>query len=502
MMEATQIDTLPHRLAKKAEESIFFLGTAGLGFHDMTSHLHYEMCHVVMEAEDVHWVLMLVPRNHYKSSICTISYPIWRGVRNPNETGLIITNTARNALKFGTRIRDTWEGNPFIRNWWPHLRPEFSSRWNKEEMTLPRTQDHPEATWTFAGWDTRVTSGHWDYIIFDDLVDEETFKNPELMQKLIERFEQRISGLLRPPVHKRTVLVVMNHWSPIDLACYILNKHKEFKVYYRQAIEDSKPIFPEKYDLGWLLRKQEIDPYTFANQYMNNPADESISENKLVWLQKYKRLENGLKLPEQYNDNGNPTVVPIGKMNIYAAVDPRHSLSTTTSEKLTSRNAIVVAGIDAQDRRYVLAEYAARSAPEELLKKMLEIHREWRPIKMGIESFGFQKMLEPLARLVWRGESNTPNLELLPHDTVRSKDTRIRGGCRVFAEGKGFSHHLLPYFNEEFLTFPNCPTKDVVDCWAWCMQMMNVPASDADYALQARVDRDHLKGIGKYGGIS
>lgn len=501
-MEATQIDNLPQKLAAKAEESLFFLATAGLGFHDLTSHLHYEMCEVSMNAELAHWLLMLVPRNHYKSSIDTITYPIWRGVRNPNETGLIITNTARNALKFGTRIRDTWEGNPFIRSWWPHLRPELSNRWNKEEMCLPRTQDQPEATWTFAGWDTRVTSGHWDYIIFDDLVDEETFKNPELMQKLIERFEQRISGLLRPPVHERTVIVVMNHWSPIDLACYILDKHPEFKIYYRQAIEGGKPIFPEKYDLNWLLRKQEIDPYTFANQYMNNPADESISENKIAWLQKYKRLEAGVQLPEQYDENGTPTVVPIGKMNIYAAVDPRHSLSYTTTEKLTSRNAIMITGVDSSDRRYALDEYAERSSPEELLKKMIEMHHRWHPIKMGIESFGFQKALEPLARLIWRDVSDKPNLELLPHDTVRSKDTRIRGGFRVFAEGKGFSHHLLPCFNEEFLTFPNCKTKDVAECWAYCMDMISTPASDDEYALQAQVDRAFLKSCGKYGGIS
>lgn len=492
---------LPTQLRTKAEESSFFLATAGLGYSKLTPHLHYEMCRVAEAAESYHWLLMLVPRNHFKTTICTITYPIWRAVRNPNETGLIICNTMSNAMRFGAKIKAAFESRPFIRNWWPHLRPELSTRWNQKEICLPRDIDWPEPTWSFAGWDTKVTSGHYDYLLFDDLVDEETYESPELMTKLIARFEQRTAGLLRPPVHTRVVILVMNHWSSIDIACHVLENHPEFHVYYKQAIIDTpngkQPLLPELYSLDWLLRKQEVDPFFFATQYMNNPIDPSLSENKAVWLQKYKRLEDALQLPEDYDYEE----VPFRHLSVYMTGDPRHSLSTTHAQKLSSRNALMVGGIDSRDRRYVLDEYAARSSPEEFLKKMLELHKKWHPVKVGLEAFGYQKALKPLAELIWKDEPDKPRLELLPQDSRTSKENRIRSGYRFFAEGKGFSHTTMSHFNEEFLVWPQGRTKDLGDCWAWLMWLMKAPASDYDHASERLTDAKHFHSLQSMGRI-
>lgn len=496
-----QAQSLPEKLAKKAEDSLFFLTTAGLGYDRLTPHLHYEMCAVAERAEIIHWLLMLVPRNHYKSTIDTVAYPIWRGVRNPNETGLIICNTMTNAQRFGQKIKNSFESRPFIRQWWPHLRPELSKRWNQNELCLPRTQDWPEPTWAFAGWDTKVTSQHFDYIIFDDLVDEETYESPELMTKMIARFEQRIAGLLRPPVHERTVIVVMNHWSAIDIACHILENHSEFHIYYKQAIIDTpegkKPLFPEAYTMDWLLNKQKVDPFFFATQYMNNPVDPALSEHQAVWLQLYKRGDNSLILPAEAGGHE----IPIGQLNIYASADPRHSLSDTYASKLRSRNAVSVDGIDYQGRRFHLDEYAAPSSPEEFLRAMLRLHKKWQPIRFGIESYGFQKALKPLAELIWKDETSKPRLELLPHDTKTSKKNRIRGGCRFFAEGKAFSHKMLPFFNEEFFVFSQGKTMDMLDCWAWNMHLMHAPSSKADAIEEREADDEYERGLRSMGGI-
>jgi len=322
------------------------------------------------------------------------------------------------------------------------------------------------------------------------LVDEETYESVELMGKLIARFEQR-EGLLRPPVEERPIIVVMNHWSSIDLACHILEKHPEYKVYYRQAIENNQPIFPEQYTLKWLLRKQEIDPYTFANQYMNNPVDRSITENKLEWLQKYKRTEAGVQVDHEDKIYD----IPIGHMNIYASGDPRHSLADTAAQKLTSRNAISVDGIDARGLRFHLDEYAARSSPEEFLRAMADMHRKWHPIQFGIESFGYQAALAPLSKLIWKDDHDTPNLELLPRDTSVSKKNRIRGALRFYAEGTAYTHKLLPMFNEEYITFPHGNTMDMLDCWAWNMHLMQMPDTEMDYEDEERIYKEHLQNL-------
>ncbi len=492
-METTnQLQSLPSDLRQRSQEELFFTAQALLGFDKLTDHLHYEMC-AVMEAADIYKrVLMLVPRDHYKSTICTVSYPSWRAMRNPNDTGLIVANTATNAKRFGNRIRSSFEKRPILRNTYPHLKPELSKRWNNDELCLPRDQDSEQATWTFAGWDTKTTSQHFDYAVFDDLVDEETYESVELMAKVNARFEQRES-LMKPPIEDRPIIVVMNHWSSIDLACYIQEKHPEYYIYYRQAIEGGRPIFPEGFSMKWLLRKQEADPFHFATQYMNNPTDPSVTENKPIWLLKYTRNENSVTVPPS---NGDKSVeIPVRRMSIVAAVDPRHSLSKTATQKLTSRNAIVVAGADPQGRRFVLDEYAERSDQGTLVKKMAEIWRKWEPYglyKIGIESYGYQGALKPLAEEIWKNESTQPNLELLPRDTEQSKTTRIRGGYAFFREGKAYSHRSFPAFNEEYLSFPYGKTKDVGDAWAWCMHLLDVPEADYDSEDEAEIDREHL----------
>jgi len=494
-METNRIQNLPNELRARADDSLFFTATALLGYNRLTHHLHYEMCRVMEMAEVHKRILMLVPRNHYKTTIATLSYPTWRAMRDPNETGLLVTNSATNANKWMGQIRKFWENKPLLRHCYPHLRPERSDRWNKDEACLPRSMDHPEATWSVAGWKTHVTSGHYDYLIFDDLVDEETYESLELMGKLTDRFEQRLTGLLRPPVHERVVIVVMNHWSSIDLACYILEHHPEFKVYYKQAIVDTpngkEALFPEVWPLNRLLAYRDSHPFTFATQFMNNPSDPSLLENKIEWLQLYKRGEDSVILPKEYDNEE----VPIGHLNIYAAADPRHSLSTTATQKLTSRNAVSVDGIDWKGRRYHLDEYAAKSAPEEFLRAMLAMHKKWHPIKFGIEAYGYQKALQPLAAAIWKNEEDKPYLELMPQDTKTSKTNKIRVGYRFFAEGKAFSHRFMVNFNEEFTTFDTGKFKDLGDCWAMNMHQMREPADESEDISEKEADRVYTRGL-------
>lgn len=452
------------------------------------------MCHVAELAERYKRLLVLVPRDHYKTSIFTIAYPAWRGMRNPSDRGLICCNTMTNAMRMGSKIRSTFEKKPLVRSLYPELKPELSKRWNNEELCLPREVDNPEATWTFAGWSTRVTSGHYDYALYDDIVDEETYESAELMAKLIDRFEQR-EGLMNPPIQDRPIIVVMNHWSQIDIACHILEKHPEYHVYYRQAIEGGKPIFPEMYSLDWLLRKQEVNPYNFATQWMNNPSDPSITENKREWLQYYKRGNDSVIIQDEF---GEEEEIAFGKMNIYCAVDPRHTLSHTAAEKMTSRNALVVAGIDPKGRRFLLEEYTDRQGPEVLVRKMLEVWKRWYPhgiIQIGVEGYGFQAALAPLSLEIWKNENNIPRIEALQRDTTKSKETRCRGGLRFFAEGKGFIHKSMVYFKEEYIPFPTGRTKDVVDAWTWCMHMMHAPMDDEHHADEEARDQEYLNSL-------
>jgi hypothetical protein len=350
--------------------------------------------------------------------------------------------------------------------------------------------DWPEATWTASGWSTKVTSNHFDWIVYDDLVDEDSFESAEMMAKLSQRFEQR-EGLLRPPIPDRTITVVGNHWSNIDIISYIEEKHPEYYIYYRQAIEGGKPIFPEAYPLSWLLNKQQADPYTFATQWMNDPADQNLAELKTAWLQYYKRHPDGVELPDG-------TYVSFGNMHIYAAVDLSHSVAVTAGEKMTSRNAIVVGGIDSRGRRYLLEEWAMRCDPMTLTKELLNVWNRWRVhglIKIGVESYGYQAALKPLADEIWKSEEYRPILELLPRDTQRSKETRSRSGTQFARDGQLFIHRSSACFIEEYSAFPASKTKDVLDAWAWVMRMAMPADSNEEHFSSWQQDAQYYKSL-------
>ena len=80
-------------------------------------------------------------------------------------------------------------------------------------------------------------------------------------------------------------------------------------MYYRQAIEGGQSIFPEMYNLEWLLRKQQQDPYNFALQWMNNPLDQSVAEFRRDQLHYYTRGDGCIILP-------NGEQVPLGQIDV------------------------------------------------------------------------------------------------------------------------------------------------------------------------------------------
>jgi hypothetical protein len=66
---------------------LFLFAYECLGFKDLTWHCHGPMIET-LEAPTTR-KLIVMPRGSLKSSICSIAYPIWQLMKNPNERILI-----------------------------------------------------------------------------------------------------------------------------------------------------------------------------------------------------------------------------------------------------------------------------------------------------------------------------------------------------------------------------------------------------------------------------
>ena len=116
-----------------------------------------------------------VPRDHFKSTIFTISAPMWwalpfndtdeqymralgygdawirwmRWAHNQNTRTLIVSENKENINKLGTRIRLNYENNDLFIGLFPEIKPDSSCTWGATSLTHKRTKSAPDGEGTF-----------------------------------------------------------------------------------------------------------------------------------------------------------------------------------------------------------------------------------------------------------------------------------------------------------------------------------------------------------------
>lgn len=161
--------------------------------------------------------LICLPRGSFKSSLCTVSYPIWRMLRNFNIRVLIDSEVYENSKNFIREIRGKLE-SPEIIHYFGYF---VSKQWAEGAITVAqRTKIYKESTFTASGIGAGKTSQHYDLIVLDDLNSEKNSSTPEGCKKVIEHY-QRTIGLLEPDGE---IVVVGTRYSSSDVIGYILDK--------------------------------------------------------------------------------------------------------------------------------------------------------------------------------------------------------------------------------------------------------------------------------------
>lgn len=106
----------------------------------------------------------LLPREHGKSEAASHVVPAWLAMRDPNTRILLMSQSETQARKKLGEVRET------IRAHGPDLGVTIESN-NKTEITLERSATYDVPTVQAAGMNTGVLGGHYDVLLFDDLID-------------------------------------------------------------------------------------------------------------------------------------------------------------------------------------------------------------------------------------------------------------------------------------------------------------------------------------------
>ncbi|MFH1421744.1 MAG: terminase family protein [Planctomycetota bacterium] len=156
--------------------------------------------------------LILAPRGHGKSTVCTVCYSIWSILQLPDIRILIVSNTAAQAESFLREIRtQLTQNDKLIAFFGSYLGP----RWTQEEIIVSkRRKIAKEATITAMGVGGPIISKHYDMIILDDIVDEDNARTEEQRNKIKVWYYKSLLPCLEPDGE---IHVLGTRYHPYDL---------------------------------------------------------------------------------------------------------------------------------------------------------------------------------------------------------------------------------------------------------------------------------------------
>jgi hypothetical protein len=279
---------------------------------DLRRNLHFQMCMVVMK--DGLKEVIEIPRDHYKSTVFSECFSIWRAlpftdededtmmtlgatpmyiewmrkVHNQDIKIILVSEVTKNAEKLGRRTRNHYENNEFFKKLFPEIIPDAKSGvWTNQSLHQKRSSaatGDGEGTFDFIGVGGALQSTHYDLAIQDDLVGREALKSETVMLDTIE-YHQLLAGAMDADAKNAgrdfDEIVVGNRWSYKDLNSYIRTNEQYFNFTRHSALGGccnlhplGEPIFPEAFSVAKLARyKQRFGTYFFSCQWLNLPIN-------------------------------------------------------------------------------------------------------------------------------------------------------------------------------------------------------------------------------------
>lgn len=165
----------------------------------------------------------------------------------------------------------------------------------------------------------------------------------------------------------------------------------------------------------------------------------------------------------------------------YAFLDPAGPKKRNEGLKhVASRSAIIVCGQDELSRVFVLHAWAARTATDKLIEKIIDVNNTWHPKVFGCEENNLASLFADVLRLNARWGNLRLPLVGIPQPSTIEKDARIRQVLQpLVATGRIMLRSGDPGMAElrtEITSFPMNFRKDMIDALASCCRMMPLRA--------------------------
>ena len=376
MFCANADDDRPQDWALLSCNDRFFFITAILGRKDCLHPWLYDRCREV--EDDPNGYIDLWARYHYKSTFITFGGTLQRIAQDPECTTGIFSGTNKIAKPFLKQIKEEAETNELLKQtfpdvFWPDPKRQAPTWSLSDGITVQRKTNPKEATVEAFGLiDGMPTGRHFKRLLYDDLINEKHVTNPEMVQKVTERWE--LSANLG--VGEATeVLIVGTRYSFADTYGVILEREAAKPRIYPATDNgrlDGKPVFlTADY---WEKLKRRVRS-TISAQMLQNPVAGKENTFRPEWLQRWE--------------------VRPSYVAIYILCDPSGGRT-----RKSDRTAMAVIAVDGRGNKYLVDGYRHRMTLSERWLNLKTLHRKWSAehgvtqVKVGYEKYGMQADIE------------------------------------------------------------------------------------------------------------
>lgn len=440
----------------------------GIGRPDVEKKWLFERCREIEETSND--CLDLWAREHYKSTIITYAksvqdilashgdnpLPEWNG---QEVTIGIFSHTRPIAKGFLRQIKREFEANPRLKEWFPDIiwdNPKAESpKWSEDDGIILKRKTNPKEA-TVEAWgvvDGQPISKHFLGLVYDDIVTRESVNTPEQIQKTTEMLE--LSYNLGAEGGFRRFIGTRYHFN--DSYKVILDRGTAKPRVYaatQDGTVDGEPVLLPVERLR--EKRRDMGPYTFACQMLQNPVADDAQGFQRAWIKHHAGVERK-------------------KLNVYMLIDAANS-----KRKTSDYTVIWVIGVGSDENAYVLELVRDRMNLTERTKKVIDLHRIWKPMKrhgVRYETYGLQGDVQHLKEQM---KTLAYNFDITEVGGSTPKPDRIRRLIPWFEQGRMFFPESLHYTDyqrltrdlvrdfveEEYMAFPVSVHDDMLDSLA------------------------------------
>ncbi|RPI49561.1 MAG: hypothetical protein EHM49_09745, partial [Deltaproteobacteria bacterium] len=423
-------------IKRRADTDLLYFSKYVLGYAQVEEVPHRELCDRLVS--DTKKKLILLPRGSFKSTIATISFPIWKLTQDPNLRILISSETYGQSKTFLTAIKQQIEANELFKTIYGELKKE-DTVWRQEEITVAgRTKVAREPSIGVSGVGQTKVGLHYDIIILDDVVSDRNINTPDQIAKTINHYKLLLS-ILEPG---GLLIIIGTRYSFADLYGHLLENEKDvFDILIRSAIDDKgKLYFPTRLTLEYLdNQKKAQGPQHYSNQYLNNPIDQGTAIFRKGWLRYFK-------------DGPSNT-------NKYLLIDP-----ASTNEVHSDFTGIIICGVDEQNNIFVYEAINNKSTIGEMIALVFEKVMLYKIHEAGCVALEINANQHTYQYIFSEEMSKRkyyfPITELKPSST-RSKMSRIKALQPWFENGRIYVRKEQTELIDQLLMYPRTRHDDL-----------------------------------------